>query len=190
MEQAVQRSQVAVRSSIQVVEVATRANDVVQDIIENEQALLSATSETGLNLDPSPAITRLELETPAKLLVIDDDQPPLRGYRCFLSITNKVREEMGEFFLQPHRTSVVWGGQKTLFIFLHHSGQFGLYYDLQTREPVEAPAGGGSYPIATIILKDRLFIPIPDEIRTSFIPSPGERKRFEVRADILRTEYS
>jgi molecular chaperone HtpG len=190
MEQAVQRSQVAVRSSIQFVEVATRANDVVQDIIENEQALLSATSETGLNLDPSPAITRLELETPAKLLVIDDDQPPLRGYRCFLSITNKVREEMGEFFLQPHRTSVVWGGQKTLFIFLHHSGQFGLYYDLQTREPVEAPAGGGSYPTATIILKDRLFIPIPDEIRTSFIPSLGERKRFEVRADILRTEYS
>jgi molecular chaperone HtpG len=190
MEQAVQRSQVAVSSSIQVVEVATSANDVVQDIIENEQALQNAAAEIELSLDPSPAITRLELETSAKLLVIDDNQPPLRGYRCFLSITNKVREEMGEFFFQPHRTSVVWGGQKTLFIFLHHSGQFGLYYDLQTREPVEAPAGGGSYTTATIILKDRLFIPIPDEIRTSFIPSPGERKRFEVRADILRTESS
>jgi molecular chaperone HtpG len=36
-------------------------------------------------------------------------------------------EERGEFFLQPHSTSVVWGGQKVLFVFEHHSGQFGLY---------------------------------------------------------------
>jgi molecular chaperone HtpG len=95
---------------------------------------------------------------------------------------------MGEFFLQPHRTTIVWGGQKTLFIFMHHSGQFGLYYDLQTGEPVEATAGGGAFPTATIVLKDRLFIPIPDEISASFIPKAGERKRFEVRADIIRTE--
>jgi hypothetical protein len=73
------------------------------------------------------------------------NEPTLRGYRCFLAITDKVREEMGEFFLQPHRTTIVWGGQKTLFIFMHHSGQFGLYYDLQTGEPVEATAGGGAY---------------------------------------------
>jgi molecular chaperone HtpG len=128
------------------------------------------------------------LRKSAKLLVIEDNEPALRGYRCFLAITDKVREEMGEFFLQPHRTSVVWGGQKTLFIFLHHSGRFGLYYDLQTHEPVNAPAGGGPYPTATIVLKDRLFIPIPDEIRTSFVPRAGERKRFEIRADILRTD--
>ena len=75
-------------------------------------------------------------------------------------------------------------------MFLHHSGQFGLYYDLQTREPVEAPAGGGPFPTATIVLKDRLFIPIPDSIRASFVPVHGERKRFEVRADILRTDSS
>jgi len=100
----------------------------------------------------------------------------------------KVREEMGAFFLQPDRTSIVWGGQKTLFEFLHHSGQFGHYYDLQMREPVEAHSGGRQYPTATIVLKDRVFIPIPDEIRSSFIPKSGERKRFEVRAEILRTQ--
>jgi molecular chaperone HtpG len=48
--------------------------------------------------------------------------------------------------------------------------------------------GGGPFPTATIVLKDRVFIPIPEEIRASFVPQPGERKRFEVRADILRTE--
>jgi molecular chaperone HtpG len=188
MEQAVERSKTAVRASVQIVDAAASARDVVPDVIQNEQALQSSADETTLNFDPAPAITRLEVRTPAKLLVIDDNEPALRGYRCFLAITDKARDEMGEFFLQPHRTSVVWGGQKTLFIFLHHSGHFGLYYDLQTREPVEASAGGGPYPTATIVLKDRIFIPIPDEIRASFVPRQGERKRFEIRADILRTE--
>jgi len=55
---------------------------------------------------------------------------------------------------------------------------------------VDAPAGGGPFPTATIILKNRLFIPIPDAIRASFVPVQGERKRFEVRADILRTDSS
>ncbi|MGB5087554.1 ATP-binding protein [Methylocystis sp. FS] len=190
LDQAVERSRTAVRSSIQVVDHAASARDVVPDVIQNEQFLQNAATEVALDLEPAPAITRQEVATSAKLLVIDDNEPALRGYRCFLAITDKAREEMGEFFLQPHRTSVVWGGQKTLFIFLHHSGQFGLYYDLQTREPVEAPAGGGSFPTATIVLKDRLFIPIPDAIRASFIPTQGERKRFEVRADILRTDSS
>lgn len=188
VQQAVERSRAAVRSSVQFVDAAAQARDVVPDVIQNEQALQNAAVESALNLDASPAITRLEAVTPAKLLIIDDNEPALRGYRCFLAITDKVREEMGEFFLQPHRTSIVWGGQKTLFIFLHHSGRFGLYYDLQTREPVDAAAGGGPYPTATIVLKDRLFIPIPDQIRASFVPKPGERKRFEVRGDILRTE--
>lgn len=190
MEQVVDRSRSAVRASVQIVDAAASARDVVPDVIQNEQALGNAAVETALNLDPSPAITRLETVTSAKLLVIDENEPALRGYRCFLAITDKAREEMGEFFLQPHRTSVVWGGQRTLFIFLHHSGRFGLYYDLQTREPVEAPSGGGPYPTATIVLKDRLFIPIPDEIHASFIPRTGERKRFEIRTDILRTDSS
>ena len=128
----------------------------------------------------------MEISSAHKLLVIEENEPALRGYRCFLAITDKAREQMGEFFLQPHLTSVVWGGQKTLFIFMHHSGEFGLYYDLQTREIVNAPAGGGTYPTCSIVIRDKIFIPVPDEIRASFIPAPGERKRFEVRADILR----
>jgi molecular chaperone HtpG len=190
MDQAVDRSRTAVRGSVQIVDAVSRARDVVPDVIQNEQVLQDGAIETTLNLEPAPAITRLETVTAAKLLIIADNEPALRGYRCFLAITDKIREEMGEFFLQPHRTSIVWGAQKTLFIFLHHSGRFGLYYDLQTREPVEAEAGGGPFPTATIVLKDRLFVPIPDQIRDSFIPKAGERKRFEVRADILRTEGS
>ena len=185
LEQAVARSTAAVRSSVQVVDAAVSAQDVVPDVIENEQAL---TEDSGhvQNLGPWPGISRMEISSTHKLLVIEKTQPALRGYRCFLAITDKAWEQMGEFFLQPHLTSVVWGGQKTLFIFMHHSGEFGLYYDLQTRDVVDAPAGGGTFPTCSIVIRDKIFIPVPDDIRASFIPAPGERKRFEVRADILR----
>lgn len=185
LDQAVERSQSAVRSSVQVVDTAVRADEVVPDVIQNEQTFGIAVDETH-SLDAWPGITRLELSSSHKLLVIDEGDQALRGYRCFLALTNKAREEMGEFFLQPHFTSIVWGGQKTLFIFMHHSREFGLYYDLQTREMVSAPSGGGAYPTCSIVLKDRLYIPIPGELSASIVPKPGERKRFEVRADILR----
>ncbi|MBY5312683.1 ATP-binding protein [Rhizobium leguminosarum] len=190
MEQAVQRSQSAVRGSVQFVDMNASRNvhEVVPDIIENETALQQAEADIAVNFEAAPAITRLDNSSSAKLLVLSGDEPPLRGYRNFLAITDKVREEMGDFFLQPHKTSVVWGGQKTLFIFLHHSGQFGLYYDLQTRDVVDAPAGGGAFPSCTIVLKDRIYIPVPESIAQSFVPTAGERKRFEVRADILRTD--
>ena len=187
LDQAVIRSQVAVHSSIQVVDAAANAQEVVPDVMQNEQTLNEITGATQ-TLDPWPGITRFEIMSSAKLLIIDDNMPPLRGYRCFLAITDKVREQMGDYFLQPHTTSIVWGGQKTLFIFMHHSGRFGLYYDLQTRDVIVAPSGGGAYPSCSIVLKDRLYIPIPKEISASFVPGSGEKKRFEIRADILRAE--
>lgn len=185
LDQAVDRSTSAVRSSVQVVETAVNAEEVVPDVIENERTLRD-NSEPTHNLDPWPGISRMEISSGHKLLVIDEHKPSLRGYRCFLAITDKAREQMGEFFLQPHYTSVVWGGQKTLFIFMHHSGEFGLYYDLQTREIIDAPTGGGAYPTCSIVIRDKIFIPVPEDIRGSFIPRPGGKKRFDVRADILR----
>ena len=187
LDQAVTRSRAAVHSSVQVVDTASSAQEVVPDVIQNEQTLNEEAGPTP-NLDPWPGITRFEIRSSAKLLVIEDNESALRGYRCFLSITDKAREHVGEFFLQPHTTSIVWGGQKTLLIFMHHSAQFGLYYDLQTREVVDAPAGGGAFPTCSIVLKDRIYIPIPEEISASFVPAPGEKKRFEVRTDILRSD--
>ena len=82
----------------------------------------------------------------------------------------------------------MWGGQKVLFVFEHHSGEFGLYYDLQTAQVVSGESGGGPFPTATIVLRDKIFIPIPDAIINAFVPNLGERKRFEVRCDLLYTE--
>jgi molecular chaperone HtpG len=118
-------------------------------------------------------------------LTIAENELALKGYRCFLALTDRIKEEKGDFFLQPHRTSVIWGGQKALFIFEHHSGNYGLYYDLQTQSLISNESGGGSFETCTIVMKNRIFIPIPSTIQGSFLPKPSEKKRFEVKCDIL-----
>lgn len=186
-QQATERSNRVARRSYQVVDSAAAGamRDVVPDVIENQSVTDQSTeSEYG----SMPPIQRLDMETDKKLLTIDPGEPSLKNYRCFLALTDRIREENGDFFLQPHRTSVVWGGQKALFIFQHHSGEFGLYYDLQTRNVISDGSGGGSIVSCTIVMKNRVFIPIPPAIQGGFLPSGGEKKRFEVKCDILHID--
>jgi molecular chaperone HtpG len=124
------------------------------------------------------------------LLTIPNDEPSLKGFRCFLAISDRVREENGDFFLQPHSTSIVWCGQKVLFVFQHHSNRFGLYYEVQTPDLLAYAAGGGPYATCTIVIKNRTLIPIPAEIEGSFIPRESETKRLEVKANLLYTDSS
>jgi len=175
--------------SYQVVDSATAGamRDVVPDVIENQSA---TESQNGSVYSPMPPIQRLDMKTDKKLLNIGPDEPSLKDYRCFLALTDRIREENGDFFLQPHSTSVVWGGQKALFIFQHHSGEFGLYYDLQTHNLISDESGGGSIVTCTIVMKNRIFIPIPNAIQGRFLPETGEKKRFEVKCDILHIDRS
>jgi molecular chaperone HtpG len=186
MTEAANRSVAFVSRNVQVVEsAATRSvRDVVPDVVDNEAATAGDAVEPG----PAPPILRTDVSSDAKLLTIDSTDEAVKGYRCFVAISDRAREERGEFFLQPHATSVVWGGQKVLFVFEHHSGEFGLYYDLQTGQVVSGESGGGPFATATIVLRDKIFVPVPDQLTASFIPQPGERKRFEVRCDLLYTD--
>ena len=130
-----------------------------------------------------PAIDRREEETTA--LILTSDEADLNGYTCFLSLSSRVQREKGEFFLQPHATEVVWGGRKVVFVFQHHSGRFGLYYDILCPRLIAETAGGGPRVTSTILTKDRTFIPIPADIADAFLPKAGEVTRLEVRCDIL-----
>jgi molecular chaperone HtpG len=186
-QQATERStKVAIRS-YQVLDrsAAAPVRDVVPDVIDNQAAIEQPEEK---QFGPVPPIQRLDMSTERKLLTIGDSEPALKGYRCFLALTDRIRDEKGDFFLQPHRTSVVWGGQKALFIFEHHSGDFGLYYDLQTQNLISEQSGGGSFETCTIVMKNRIFIPIPQPIQASFLPHQDEKKRFEVRCDILHID--
>ena len=129
-----------------------------------------------------PGIDRREEETSALILT---SEVPVNGYRCFLSISDRVQREKGHFFLQPHSMEVVWGGRKVIFVFHHHSKRFGLYYDILCPGLVGSGSSGGPRITATILTKNRTFIPIPDEISEDFLPKAAERKRLEVRCDIL-----
>jgi molecular chaperone HtpG len=188
LEEAAEQSTLLVQTLYQYVEhSATRSvASVLPDILENQKILEQAqTSDDFEELEALPAITRLDTESSVKLLTIGDDETPLKGYRCFLAISDRVREERSEFFLQPHRTEIVWGGQKALYIFQHHSGEFGLYYELQSTEVLSDISGGRAFPTCTIVLKNQIYIPVPDEIREKFIPRDQVKKRFEIRCELL-----
>ena len=152
-------------------------SSVINDIIDE-----AAEEESTDSFDARPGIDRREEETSARILTSDRQ---VNGYTCFLSLSERVQREKGDFFLHPHSTEVVWGGRKVIFIFQHHSGRFGLYYDILCPELVGAASGGGPRVTSTIITKDRTFIPIPEEVANDFLPKEGERKRLEVRCDIL-----
>jgi molecular chaperone HtpG len=181
--QAAARAGAMAKRSRQVIDagVAGSVREVVPDVIENERAIPGERDSSGAQ----PPIERLDIETPRKLLTIGADEPALRGYRCFLALTDRIRDERGDFFLQPHRTSIVWGGQKALFIFEHHSGEFGLYYEIQTMLPVSSASGGGSVETCTIVMKNRIFIPILAHLESCFVPDSGEKKRLDVRCELL-----
>lgn len=183
-QQAAKRADRVATRSYQIVDSAAAGavRDVVPDVIENEGV---TAQQNAPKHGPHPPIQRLDMSTDKKLLTIGENEPPLKGYRCFLALTDRIQKEKGDFFLQPHRTSVVWGGQKALFIFEHHSGDFGLYYDLQTRSLLCEQPGGGSFETCTIVMKNHIFIPIPPSVQASFLPHQNEKKKFEVRCDIL-----
>lgn len=193
MTAAARQSTTVVSTNVQFVDRAatTKVSDVIPDVLDNERMMEQVTRE-GILEEPEalPAITRLEVTSTAKLLIIDENENPLKGYRCFLALTDRVREDRGEFFLQPHRTEIVWGGQKAFYIFQHHSGEFGLYYDLLGNELLSDTPGGKAFLTCTIVLRNQIYIPVPDEIRSKFIPSEVERKRFEIRCELLYPEIS
>jgi molecular chaperone HtpG len=185
MLEATKRSEAVATRSYQYIDsgAAGAVRDVVPDVVQN-----NANPDQAQGIGPLPPIQRLDIPTERKLLTIAENEPALKGFRCFLAISDRVREERGEFFLQPHTTSVVWGGQRALFIFEHHSGEFGLYYDIQTQSPLSEQSGGGAFETSTIVMKNRIFIPVPPSIQRNFVPESGERKRLEVRCDILHID--
>ncbi|TIT31929.1 MAG: ATP-binding protein [Mesorhizobium sp.] len=190
LESAIDRSKYSVRTNVQYVDVALSVREIVPDLLENERALRSDRDQQPTQWSAEAPILRTATSSTAKLITIDANEPDLSGYRCFIALAPRAYADFGDFFTQPHSTSVVWGGQKALFIFIHHSGEFGIYYDMQTADFVGEHAGGGSTRSCTIVLKDKIYIPVPMAIQSSFIPDPGVRKRFEIKADLIRTGLS
>ena len=181
-EEATIRSHSTPQRSVQIVSSSADVTDIVPDLVTNQENLPGTTVG-----QPLPAIHRPEVKTDAPILTIGNNNPALNGFHCFLALSDRVTAEKGSFFLQPHSTTVLWGGQKVLFIFQHHSDVFGLYYDVQSDELVSPQSGGGEYPTSTLMLGSRVFIPVPEPIHASFIPTAGTTKRLVVRGEVLHS---
>ena len=190
MVEAARQSASIASSTVQVLDPASAATveEVLSDVIVNENMM--AAVEIDDELGPLPAITRTDIEATAKILLVGEGQSSFRGYRAFLALTDRARRENGDFFLQPHRTEIVWGGQKAMYIFQHHSGEFSLYYELQGNDLLPNGPNGYRIPTCTVVVKNQVYIPIPEPILSGFQIGPGERKSFEVRYDLLFPEPS
>lgn len=184
---AIKRTMAVSRRDVQVLDAGSAASmgDVLPDVAENQKVLVGGGIDDEMGLDALPAIVRSDVSCNAKVLTIPEAEPSLAGYRCFLALGRKARADRAEFFLQPHSTSIVWGGQRVLFIFAHRSEEYGLYYDLESRGLISAEPGGGRFATCTIFVANQVYIPIPRAIQECFLPKEGERKRFLVRDDLL-----
>lgn len=133
----------------------------------------------------SPPICKLEAETTKKILTINNIIPQLNGIKMFLAVSDRVFKRELDFFLAPHTTKIIWGSHRVVFIFTHNSRNFTFYYDLELEEPISNNlTGGNAYPTTTIITKNRIFIPIPQQLEASFYLTEGTKK-FLVRYDII-----
>ena len=85
MVEAARRSASIVRSTVQVLEPANSStvDEVLADVVVNEKLLAGVEVED--ELAALPSITRPEVESSAKLLLVPDGEEPLRGYHGFLA---------------------------------------------------------------------------------------------------------
>jgi len=134
---------------------------------------------------PSPAIFRTNIVTDKKLLIVDKLASSLNDFQMFIAISDRAFKAEYVFFTIPHTTRIIWGGRRIIFILTHLSSTFSLYYDIELFEDIGGNAGGGVFPTTTIVTKNRIFIPIPSDLKKFFDLKGKEKREFYVRFDIL-----
>jgi molecular chaperone HtpG len=60
-----------------------------------------------------------------------------------------------------------------------------LYYDIELFEDIGGIAGGGVFTTATIVTKNRIFLPVPIDLKQFFDLKGKEKKEFYVRFDTI-----
>lgn len=136
-------------------------------------------------LTPSPAIFRTDIVTDKKLLVVDRPASSLNDFQMFIAISDRAFKAEYAFFTVPHTTRIIWGGRRIIFILTHPSSIFSLYYDIELFEDIGGNTGGGVFPTTTIVTKNRIFVPIPSDLRPFFDLKEKEKREFYVRFDTV-----
>ena len=145
----------------------------------------SSSEETQV-LDALPPVLRTDIDTKYRILHTDDASHSLLGYNTFLALSDRMRNEYYEFFLQPHTTRIIWSMHKIIYIFTHVSSSLTLYYDMELEKKLDRnTTGGRMIQTATIVTKNSIFIPVIHEMDNYFNIKGGQLK-FSVRFEALR----
>ena len=154
---------------------------VIQDVVESPVAVVEDSPDT----EPRPAIIRDDTECEFKILTTANKHKNLNDFQFFLGLSDKLFRRESLFFKSPHTTRVMWGGHRVIYIFDHPSGSMTLYYDIELRTPLsQHQANGMMLPTTTLILKNRLFVPVPHELEEEFRITEGS-KQFYVNFDTI-----
>jgi molecular chaperone HtpG len=137
--------------------------------------------------EAAPPIMREELTCPLKILKTNTKHPQLNAFEMFLGLSDKMVKREGDFFRYPHTTKIIWAGHRIIYIFTEASGKITLYYDIELRDPLqEQVASGGMFPTTTLVLKNRIYVPVPTTLEPAFQLVDGV-KEFFVRFDAIMT---
>jgi len=133
----------------------------------------------------TPSIRMLDNNTAKKILKTEIKYPQLNNFSLFLGLSDNLYQKHNDFFLEPHTTKVIWSMHKIIYIFTHVSNRITLYYEIELRDILgDNQTGGQSIPTTTIISKNRIFIPIIDELKSIF-EIKNKQLSFHVRYDLI-----
>ena len=168
------------RQEVRVEQVGT-VEEELPGILGPGQGVSSGTSA----YEASPPILRPELTSDMKVLTVRDGHPKLNQFQMFLSVSERLARREGDFLRQPHRTKVMWGSHRVIYVFTDSTAELTLYYDLKLMDPLETETTGGAmFPTTTIVTKNRIFVPVPRDLESAFRISSGS-KEFFVRFDTI-----
>jgi molecular chaperone HtpG len=133
----------------------------------------------------TPPIMRPEITSAMKVLTVATEYEKLNRFQMFLAVSDRMAKSEGEFLRQPHTTKLMWGSHRVIYVFTDATGDLNLYYDIKLKEPLETQTTGGAmFPTTTIVIKDRIYIPVPKVIEPAFQITNGA-KEFYVRFDTI-----
>lgn len=161
----------------------------VSEVINNiETNALNKSKEALSNIEnndilPMPPIMCLDVETKLRILKTDTTTPVLQNNQMFMALTDRMVKQKRIFFSSPHTTRIIWSMHRLIYIFTDAYGTNTLYYDLELTRKIPDSTGGKTIRSATIITKDKIFVPIVPELYNYFNLNMDEKLKFFVHFD-------
>ena len=142
----------------------------IPDIVQDDDSI-------DLELDgsePLPPITRTEVATDKKVLLVGADYSKLNNFRLFLSLSERLYHLEGDFLRQPHTTRIIWGAHRVIYVFSDPTASLSLYYDIELLEPLDTPdTGGRMVPTTTIVTDTKMVCACPSRTHPSVCDRGG-----------------